>query len=737
MSNYLIGKAELMTYPIKAPTRDNPGKAHPYSLNEARSWLIPELRQADEYFSALTQHEAPNDIAVIKLTLHPAYIAKSYFPRALLGQTGLVAVGSKTVRITPRKRSSTRMPETVDTTQLLVAGRRSHLRAMPTFAQQLMEGTQEALDFAEIEEISPMTEVDRLKLPASEGRVFEVGLHLLPGQSSRHALGDFLEHAHECGFAVNGQYLFEAGALVFVAVEGPAQNLAPLARYTLARVVREMPKLRGVRPAQRGAAIAVPFTLPPAEPLSLEPKVAVLDGGLPQDHVLQPFVRKYFESDPSAQSVPGYIEHGLGVTSALLFGPIAPGATAERPYALVDHHRVLDAESDQEDPYELYRTLGHVETVLLSRQYQFINLSLGPDLPFEDTDIHAWTAVIDNLLSDGETLLTVAAGNNGERDAATGLNRVQVPADGVNTVAVGAADSTSQQWNRAPYSAVGPGRVPGRRKPDLVAFGGSGNEYFHHAALGTTSALTANLGTSFAAPLALRSAVGIRAALGSSVYPLTARALLLHACEFNEEHEKDHVGWGRVATDLHALIACDDHSARIIYQGKLAPGKFLRAPLPLPEKSLTGSVNVKATFCFASPTDPQDASAYTKAGLIVTFRPHEEKKKDGAQHPQTFSLFPTSEWRDEAELRADLGKWETVLHGEHTFRGSSLLRPVFDIHYNARDAGAPTSHAESIPYSLIVTISAPKFKNIHQAILDAHEVLQVIEPKVRVPVLGS
>ncbi|MDR1074837.1 MAG: S8 family peptidase [Xanthomonadaceae bacterium] len=737
MSNYLIGKAELLTYPIKAPTRDNPGKAHPYTLSEVRGWLIPELREANENFSALTQHEAPNDVAVLKLTLHPAYIAKSYFPRALLGQTGLVAVGSKTVRIKPRKRSSARMPETVDTTQLLIAGRRSNLRALPAFAEQLREGTQEALDFAEIEEISPMTEADRIKPLTGGGRVFEVGLHLLPGQSSRNALGDFLVHARECGFVVNEHYLFEAGALVFVAVEGSEDNLSALARYSLARVVREMPKLRGVRPAMRGAAVAVPFYLPPAEVLSLEPKVAVLDGGLPENHVLHPFVRKYFESDPSAQNVPGYTEHGLGVTSALLFGPIAPGAKAEKPYALVDHHRVLDAESDQEDPYELYRTLGHVETVLLSRQYQFINLSLGPDLPFEDTDIHAWTAVIDNLLSDGETLLAVAAGNNGERDATAGLNRIQVPADGVNTLAVGAADSASSDWNRASYSAVGPGRVPGRRKPDLVAFGGSGNEYFHHAAPGAVPALAANLGTSFAAPLALRSAVGIRAALGSDIYPLTARALLLHACEFNENHDKDHVGWGRVTTNLQDLIACDDHSARIIYQGKLAPGKFLRAPLPLPEQALTGSVNVKATFCFASPTDPQDASAYTKAGLIVAFRPHEGKRKDGAKHPQTFSLFPSSEWRDEAELRADLGKWETVLHGEHTFRGSSLLRPIFDIHYNARDAGAPTSHAESIPYALIVTVSAPKFENIHQAILDAHEVLQVIEPKVRITIPGS
>ncbi|WP_232517998.1 hypothetical protein [Burkholderia ambifaria] len=93
--------------------------------------------------------------------------------------------------------------------------------------------------------------------------------------------------------------------------------------------------------------------------------------------------------DESAADDPGGLEHGLGVTSAFLFGPIAPNSTAARPYSYVDHLRVLDRETDSEDPLELYRTLGFVEEVPLSRQYQFINLSLGPDLPIDDTDVHA------------------------------------------------------------------------------------------------------------------------------------------------------------------------------------------------------------------------------------------------------------------------------------------------------------------------------------------------------------
>jgi hypothetical protein len=735
MSNYLIGKAELLTYPIKAPKKNNGNKFHPYSLAEAKEVLLPQIESANSYLNRLTATEAPGDIAAIKLTLHPAYIAKSYFPRAFLGQAGLVAIGSKTVRVSPRKRTSAKMPESADTTQLIVAGRRSQLRGLQAFAQNLADETPEAVEFRELESISAMTEADRVKPLRTNAHVFEVGLHLLPDQTSADAVAEFALHAAVCGFKVNGHYLFEAGRLAFVAVEGDAQLIPALARYSLIRVVREMPKIRGVRPAgTRPGGLSIPFVMPPFDAISREPTVAILDGGLPPNHVLQPYVRRYLESDPDAHDIPEHIAHGLGVTSAVLFGNIVPGQMAERPYANVDHYRVLDSLSDEEDPYELYRTLGHVETILLSRQYQFVNLSLGPDLPFDDGDIHPWTSVIDNILSDGRTLLTVAAGNNGERDDAAELNRIQVPADGVNTLAVGAANSTTSTWDRASYSAIGPGRMPGRRKPDVVAFGGAPTEYFHHAAPGNTPQLSANLGTSFAAPLALRSAIGIRATMGSEVNPLTTRALLLHACEADDHHNHDHVGWGRVQTDLSKVIACDEHSARIIYQGTLAPGKFLRAPIPLPADALSGMVNIRATFCFACAVDPQDASAYTKAGLLVSFRPHSNKFNKDAQHPKTHSLFRSAELRKEAENRADLGKWETVLQGQDNFRGSSLFEPAFDIHYNARDSGAPTTHAVTIPYSLVVTIRAPKYVNIHKAILDAHTKLRVLAPLISIPV---
>ena len=499
-------------------------------------------------------------------------------------------------------------------------------------------------------------------------------------------------------------------------------------------MIRPVPKLRGLRPAHRSTGVTIPCNLPAAQPLSSEPKVAILDGGLPQSHVVGPWVRSYRLMDDKAKDDPAGPEHGLAVTSAFLFGPITPKGSAQRPFSYVDHLRVLDDDSATEDPLDLYRTLGFIEEILLSRQYQFINLSLGPDLPIEDGEVHAWTSVIDDLLSDGETLMTVAVGNNGELDRQSGNARVQVPGDCVNALTVGASDSTSNSWKRAPYSAIGPGRSPGVIKPDLMAFGGDPAEYFHVLAPAKTAELAPQMGTSFAAPYMLRSAVGVRAILGAELSPLAIKALLVHAAE-NAGHDKLDVGWGKMPEDVLDIITCPSGVARIVYQGELKPGKYLRATLPLPDGGLTGMIKLKATFCYACPTDPQDAACYTRAGLDVTFRPHAEKVDADSDHADTKGFFSKKHYATEAELRADSGKWETVLHGSKGMRGSSLSNPVFDIHYNARDGGAPTTSADKIRYALIITVEAPKHANLYNDILRTYaKTLISLQPQVSLPI---
>lgn len=308
--------------------------------------------------------------------------------------------------------------------------------------------------------MSALEPEDRIfDLGSRTNRYFEIGVHLLPDEHPAFVQQAFMRYANELDVHVDSELNFTAGNLWFVPVEGPHGAIRQLAKFTFGRVIRPMPRLRGIRPAHRSGGVTINCRLPLEQPLSSEPKVAILDGGLPGQHAIAPWLGVYRELDTAAQPDPHILEHGLAVSSAFLFGPIQPNGAAARPFAYVDHLRILDQETNADAPRELYRTLGLIEQVLLSRQYQFINLSLGPDLPIEDTDVHAWTSVIDDLLSDGDTLMTVAIGNNGQLDHASGHARVQVPSDCVNALAVGAADDMHPGWARAPYSAIGPGRI--------------------------------------------------------------------------------------------------------------------------------------------------------------------------------------------------------------------------------------------------------------------------------------
>ena len=733
--NFLIGRGELLTHDIKGPKRSI-GKAEVYTLAQARERLVPQFSTTAVALDALPAQACPGDFGVARLVMNPGFIARSYFPTGMLRAAGLESIGSRTVNVTPQAWTRKGPPRESTTTELFVAGKRRAFRNLAQRALEFDAGTDEAADLTHVERFAAFAPAERITPHGGpKDRFFEVGVHLMPGEDASVVRRPFTDFAQAAGLDVYADLEFSTGNLWFVPVEGTRSAVERLAQFVFVRVIRPVPKMRGFRPVSRTSGIALRCTLPTGQALSSEPRVAILDGGLPEHHPVGTWLRSYRCLDEQAADDPLGLEHGLAVTSAFLFGPLEPGGTAPRPFAPVDHVRVLDDDANTEDPLELYRTLGFVEQVLLSRSYEFINLSLGPDLPVEDREVHAWTSVIDDLLSDGDTLMTISVGNNGERDRESGNARVQVPSDCVNALAIGAADANDDgRWSRAAYSAIGPGRSPGAVKPDLMAFGGDPRRYFHVLMAGAKPTLGPQLGTSFAAPYLLRSAVGIRAMLGTELSALAIRALLVHAADPNG-HDKTEVGWGKVPEDIMSVITCPDGVARVVYQGELKPGKYLRAALPLPAVGLKGSVRLKATFCYASPTDPQDAAAYTRAGLEVVFRPHEQKVAEGKANAATRGFFDLKQYATEQERRSDSGKWETVLHGDKKVRGSSLHNPVFDIHYNARAGGARAVGAEKIRYALIISIAAPKHADLYNEILRAYaKTLIPIRPQVSLPI---
>lgn len=734
--NFLLGKGERLVEEV-AGVRGGGPKSHPYTFAEAKSRIAPMLTRVVKGIDQLPAEACPNDTAVAAITLNPEYIAKSYFPDKLLEALGLEPVGSRPRRIKPEKRSKGREPEEALTTELFVMGPRSAFRSWRSSLPSMQEDAASAKDLPTIEEVTAPAARDKIKgqLPKKGNAVFEVVLHSEGDTKDKSVVDQFEQYLKHIGIRQPLGRRFTAGGLCFVEVEAPVEFVDRIATFSPVRALRQMPALRILRPSFRASRVPMEaLKLPTSGPLDPKIKVAIFDGGIPKDHPIAKWTNP-IEPPGIGKPFDGFLKHGVGVTSAFLFGHIDPSKPIGRPYASVDHYRVLDTSPGQ-DPHELYEVLGRIDQVLVSKDYHFVNLSVGPLPPVEDDDVHAWTAVIDDRLSRGQALATIAVGNNGDSPSDDGLNRIQVPADCVNALAVGACDNHEAPWQRCTYSSVGPGRSPGVVKPDFVEFGGCLQRPFIVLHEGKTFALEATEGTSFSAPSVLRLGAGLRAHFGESLSILAIRALLIHSTE-PCDHPCEEVGRGRVARSVEDIVLCDDDTVRVVYQGTIAPTRYIRAPIPLPSGAIPGKVTITATLCYPTGVDPHHPGNYTRAGLEPTFRPHDQKRKDPKQvYPDSASFFgKTQKGMMEDELRRDAWKWENCLHTSVSFMGKSLHNPVLDIHYNARQGGRNALPKEELPYALVVSVHAKNLGDLYNKVVRKYAPqLEALRPVIDIPI---
>lgn len=737
--NFLLGKGERLTEDILS----RPGggeKEHPYTFDEALQRLSPMVSGVASKIDELPAYACPRDQAIISLTLNPEYIAKSYFPKALLRDVGFKVVGSRPKKTKPEKKSRGRKSVETVTTELFARGTRDSIRSWGENLANWDPSETRSQDLISIEAISTPAPEEKIKgtLPESGILPMEIVLHSSEVDAQMYLLRGFKVYLEKLDLDVAFGRRFFANDLCFLEIDAPAEKADEIAVFSMVRALRQMPKLRVLRPVVRSSDIPTNIPkLPTEPPASNDIRVAVFDGGIPDDHPITNWV-KVHELPGLRPKTTEFLSHGVAVTSAALFGHINPREQVPQPYSYIDHYRVLDNTPGQ---YlgKLYEVLERIESVLSTEEFDFINLSIGPDLSIEDDEVHAWTAVLDDRLSNTSTLATIAVGNQGESDSVLGLNRIRVPADCVNALAVGACDRQDHNWKRAPYSSVGPGRSPGLIKPDLVDFGGVVDLPFVVLAEDTKPTLKATGGTSFAAPSVMRQGIGIRALFGGNLNHLAIRALLIHTAEESDQDLKE-VGWGRVARKLEDIILCSDNTVRVVYQGEISPAKYIRAAIPIPSGGISGNVVIRATICYKSQTDPHHPSNYTRAGLQVTFRPHDDKftLRPNQIHPDPDSFFRSHKiGAAKNMLRHDAWKWENCLHASKRKRGSSLRNPCFDIHYNSRSEGHDSNHDRKLSYALVVTVQAKNISNLYDQILREYatrleQLIPVLELPLRV-----
>ena len=744
-NNFLIGQGERLTYEVAVPTGGSP-KALPYDFVTQQSRLDDRLSQTYEYISALPREACPNDRAVAIVTMHPRFIAKSDFPENLLNSVGLRAIGSRSVEITPEKWGIDNHPEQAPTDELFVEGTRESFARWSSGIKTWQEGSGISGALRRIENISAFHAEAKLRsVPTNRDSVMlEIVLH---NAGDEGVIRSFMEYASLVHAEVYAEKRRDVGGLTFFPVEVNPSSVLEVARHSFVRVARGMPSLRPLHPGLTRNNVddgSFPIVLPAERPLSEDTEAAIFDGGIP-DHAIPQLASWVSVTEPPGIGPPDPVceVHGLAVTSAFLFGPLSAGHAIERPLVPVNHVRVLDQNSSVSGPpnVEYFEIVDRIASHLDQNEgrYRYVNLSIGPDIPVTDDEISYWTSVLDQRFARSRFVAAIAVGNAGQRDAASGLNRIQPPADAVNALSVGAADQMNGSWHRAEYSSIGPGRVPGLVKPDGVAFGGSQSNPFN--VIGINNRSTPVCGTSFAAPLSLNASAGLGIQLGSDLTPLTIRALMIHRAQ-DDGNNRHEVGWGRFELDPDLMITCPDDEAVIIYQGALPVGTHLRAPIPMPDTPLVGMVTISATILIAPAIRPEFVASYTESGFEAIFRPHRgqyTKYPEGtrSRHPKSKPFFSEAAMygRSEFELREGGLKWEPCAKRTRKFQARSLLGPVFDIYNHNRQPGSTVGTDNPVPYALIVTVKAPKIPDLYNRIVRAHAgVLIPITPKLRLPI---
>ena len=525
--NFLLGKGERLTEDIVVKASGGPKRA-PYTFEEAREHLTTMLSQTVSDVYKLPSAACPRDEAVISLILHPEYVAKSYFPGELLNNVGVKVVGSRPKKVTPKKLSRERTPYEFVTTEIFARGLRSAIRSWSESLPNWTDINRNAKELVKIENISMLSPHNKIKgpLPDTGTLQMEAVFHVGEEMEQSLILEDFEKFLKETNVPGKLGRRFFVKGICFLELKTLVNRAEEIATFSNLRCLRHMPELRVLNPIFRSSAIQISVPqFPNDSPVSRDVRVAVFDGGIPENHPITNWVTPY--KFPNMEPATSELEsHGVAVTSALLFGHIESEQPIKRPYSFIDHYQVLD-ESSGRNPAELYKVLERIESVLSKKIYDFVNLSIGPHLPIEDDEIHAWTAVLDNRFACSSTLATIAVGNDGESDSLLGFDRIQVPSDCINALAVGACDTPDDNWHRAPYSSVGPGRSPGMVKPDLVDFGGSTERPFIVFSADMEPKLIGTAGTSFATPSVTRMASGVR-----RISDRTSTILLSEPCSF-------------------------------------------------------------------------------------------------------------------------------------------------------------------------------------------------------------
>jgi len=310
----------------------------PYTLAEVRAELLAPVQDIAAALRGIPASAKPRGEGVFEMTLHPSFLARSYYPAKLLAATGLRDVGSKEKTIIPRKASEDRLEGKPHATASILwpEGRRDQ-QACFVPRRPIVCRDYIGRQLAEIESIQWLGSEDKVRgdLPADDVRhSFEVALHA--GANEDDIVIGFQRFAMQLGADVDLKRRIRVGGLTFLPVTATSSQLLALSEFTFLRVARTMPALRIAVPNMvRQTMNAIPFALPVGGPIHPSERVAIFDGGLGTAD-LSAWATEY--TFPETSDTSGVLlMHGSEVTSTFLFGRPKTGVPIKPPFMGVDH----------------------------------------------------------------------------------------------------------------------------------------------------------------------------------------------------------------------------------------------------------------------------------------------------------------------------------------------------------------------------------------------------------------
>ena len=223
------------------------------------------------------------------------------------------------------------------------------------------------------------------------------------------------------------------------------------------------------------------------------------------------------------------------------------------------------------------------------------------------------------------------------------------------------------------------------------------------------------------------------------------------------------MGYGRLRESYAEVWDCGPSTVTVAYDLSLHRNQIVAVLFPVPDGIRSDAMlDIVFTVCYTSAVQPAHAADYTRAGLELTFRPHDriysvtnpatkkfvrpkiDVQAEAAQVANYLAMgymvsqHPVSRsgWRrskQEGDQR-DAGKWDTLVKSELRVRSRDLHAPRLDIEYLARDgARLIQDHVPDLPLTLLVTVRAPQDVELYDRVRQQLPVLAPVLPLVVLP----